>query len=89
MANQENQLKTSELKFQKDILSEIYQNKNRPNIVEYPNESVLYIVQADFIKEWRSLIKNSKYKEIVINNKMILCEHDKIPFNEKNCDNSL
>ena len=82
-------MKTNEVKSQKEVLSELYQNKNRPNIIEYPNESILYIVRIDFIKEWRSLIKNSKYKSIEINNNVLLCEHQKLPFNEKSYDNTL
>ena len=89
MANHQNQIKSNEIKSQKEKLIDIFQNRNRQLIIEYPNESLLYIVQADFIKEWRSLIKTSKYKEIEINNKMIMCEHGKLPFNQNNIDNSM
>jgi hypothetical protein len=89
MTNQQNKIKTNEIKLQKEKLNDIFQNKNRPTIIEYPNESLLYIVQADFIKEWRTLIKTSKYKEIEINNKMMICEHGKLPFNEKSYDNTM
>jgi hypothetical protein len=82
-------MKTNEVKSQKEILSELYHNKNRPNITDYPNESVAYVVMIDFIREWRSMIKNSKYKNIEINNQVLFCEHQKLPFNEKNFDNTL
>ncbi|RMZ96708.1 Ubiquitin carboxyl-terminal hydrolase 48 [Brachionus plicatilis] len=44
---------------------------------------------TDFLKEWRALIKNSKFKNIQIFNQTLFCQHGFLPFDEKTIDFSM
>ena len=77
------------MKGQKDTLTALYGNKNRPNLFECELNSYYYLIPTEFVKEWRSIIKNSKYKDIRIDNQMMLCEHGMLPFDEKSWDDSV
>jgi hypothetical protein len=75
-------MKKNEIKIQKDDLLGLYQNRNRPNLIERLNETKFYLVESEFIKEWRAIMKNTKLKDIKIVNKNMLCSHEKLGFNE-------
>ncbi len=79
-------MKKNEIKTQKDDLLGLYQNKNRPNLIEHFNQTKYYLVESEFIKEWRVIMKNSKLKNIKIENKNMLCGHGKLGFNEYTFD---
>lgn len=71
------------------MLPDLYFNKNRPLINDLQPEITYYIIMTDFVKEWRALIKNSKFKDIQIFNQILFCQHGCLPFNEKTIDLSM
>lgn len=88
-ANEEHTNKKIQVKIQKDILPDLYFNKQRPTFTDCDYFVDYYVIMSDFIKEWRTLIKQSKFRDIKIYNQTLLCNHMCIPFNEKTMDDTL
>lgn len=89
VSNEEHQIRKSEIKSQKDVLSDLYFNRNRPQWSDLKANASYFVVPSDFVREWRAMIKNSKPKSIRILNKTLICEHQKLPFNVDNFDITL
>ncbi|CAF0845967.1 unnamed protein product, partial [Brachionus calyciflorus] len=87
--NEETVNKKALVKNQKDILPDLYFNKNRPNVNDLQPNTSYYIIMTDFVKEWRSLIKHSKFRDIHVFNQPLLCEHSRLPFDENTFDFSM
>ena len=86
-SNEEAANKTLEIKNQKELLNDLYFNRQRPNLLtDLKVDTVYYLISTEFLKNWRSLIKLSKYKDIQINNSLFLCPHSMLPFDETSID---
>ena len=87
--NEDNVNKKAMVKNQKEILPDLYFNKQRPNITDLEPNANYYIIMTDFVKEWRSLIKHSKFRDIQVFNQTLLCQHSRLPFDENTIDFSM
>ncbi len=87
---EDNDTKKTVIKGQKDFLKDLYLNKSRPDLAIDQNfNSVYYLVPSEFLKIWRAIIKQSKFRDVEINNKTILCPHNKLAFDETSIDTQL
>jgi len=87
---EENDTKQIMIKSQKDYLKDLYLNKSRPNLMTDQNLSQIhYLVPSEFLRTWRAIIKQSKFRNIQISNEMILCPHKKLAFDETSIDSQL
>lgn len=77
------------VKTQKDILPNLYSNKSRLTLPECDLLVTHYLIMADFVKQWRGMIKNTKYQDLQIFNKSLLCQHGCLPFNENTFDETM
>jgi hypothetical protein len=84
--NETNKQLNNEMKSQKELLIDLYNNRNRPQLNDLPLGECIYLIRLDFIKEWKTCIKLSKGKQLRIQNDSLLCEHDKLPFNHVTLD---
>jgi hypothetical protein len=88
-ANEEHTSKKNQVKNQKDILPDLYANRKRPVFNDCELFVDYYLIMADFVKEWRTLIKQSKFRDIKIFNETLLCPHGSVPFDETTIDDSM
>jgi hypothetical protein len=47
------------------------------------------VITTEFLREWRAIIKGSKFKDIKINNQMLLCQHGRLPFDQNSWDDAM
>ena len=87
---EENDTKQIMIKSQKDYLKDLYLNKSRPNLaIDQSLGPIHYLVPSEFLKTWRAIIKQSKFRNVHINNEMILCPHKRLAFDETSIDSQL
>ena len=87
--NEEAASKNDLIKLQKESLVDLYNNKQRPSLENLTLNKEYYIIPADFVKEWRSMAKQNKSRDISIFNEAFICPHSCLPFNEHSIDNSM
>ena len=90
--NEENDTKKLEIKSQKEVLSDLYLNKARPNLLADTDlRSIYYLVPTEFLRTWRTIIKRKsvQYKGLQIDNSMVLCPHEKLAFDVASIDGAL
>jgi hypothetical protein len=86
---QEEENKKNQVKNQKDILSNLYQMKQRPNLRNCQESVPYFVMPHEFIREWRHIIKTNKFKDLQINNSILFCQHNCLPFDQTNFDDTL
>lgn len=80
----------AQLKKQRDELSNLYANENRPNLeldettaTDEPQTTSVqpityYLVSNEFITEWRSMVRSGRHKSVEIHNSSLLCAHARL-----------
>ena len=87
--NEEISYKKMEIKNQKEILTDLYFNKQRPTLATLEPFQPYFLIMSEFVKEWRTMIKQFKFKNIKIVNQVLFCEHFCLPFDQESIDDSL